>query len=342
MTVRILQVGAGIRGRHWAQFISDYPEIECTGVVDPDSSALELIKGVMNDSQCSYFGDLDEALKKCELDAALIVTPSRLHAEQTIKCLRAGLTVMVEKPLATSVDDAKQMIAVSQETSKQVIVAENYRFFRAERTVKDALERGMIGTVDNAVMVDRRNMPSHTEGPWLAEAEYAQLQEIAIHHFDSLRGFFGKSPTSISLRVWNPDWTDYKHGTNTEALVDFEGIRSQYVGTLRSHRFGCSIWIEGENGTIWTDRKRVFWRPMKSRWFRPVRHSKVPPGDEKSYPRGGTTALLNSLRDAVLHNTEAETNARDNIWTVAMVEAGKLSDRERRNVEVSEVYRPAL
>jgi hypothetical protein len=47
---------------------------------------------------------------------------------------------------------------------------------------------------------------------------------------------------------------------------------------------------------------------------------------------------LNSLRDAVLHGKRADTRGEDNIWTVAMVEAGKLSDRERRMVSLDEVY----
>jgi hypothetical protein len=64
----------------------------------------------------------------------------------------------------------------------------------------------------------------------------------------------------------------------------------------------------------------------------------VPPGDEAKYPKGGTTSLLNSLRDAVLHGTPAETRGDDNIWNVAMVEAGKRSDQEGRTVALTEVF----
>jgi hypothetical protein len=110
------------------------------------------------------------------------------------------------------------------------------------------------------------------------------------------------------------------------------------MGTLLSHRYGFSLWIEGEKGVLWTNRRMVAWRPRGSRWFRPIRNDKVPKGDEKPYPQGGTTFLLNSLRDAVQGGARAETRGEDNIWTVAMVEAGKLSDRERRTVALREVY----
>jgi predicted dehydrogenase len=244
---------------------------------------------------------------------------------------------MVEKPFGTSVAEARSVLERARALGRQVIVAENYRFFPAERTVRKLLQEGFLGVLDNATLIDRRHMPSHTEGPWLATIDYPHLQEIAIHHFDSLRGWFG-APASIAARAWNPPWTDYKHGANTEALIDFGGVRVQYLGTLLSHRFAFALWIEGANGMLWTNRRYVAWRPKGSRWFRPIRNVAVPPGDEKKYPQGGTTSLLNSLRDAVQNNAVAETRGEDNIWTVAMVEAAQLSDRERRAVDIAEVY----
>ena len=337
MAIRILQCGAGIRGNHWAQFVREHPDTECVGVVDVDPAALDRIKAKAEGGSCRYFGDLDQALEQVAADAALIVSPSALHAAQAIRCMEAGLTVMVEKPFGTSVAEAAGVLARARALGKQVIVAENYRFFPAERTVKKLLGDGLLGVVDNATLIDRRHMPSHTEGPWLAAIDYPHLQEVAIHHFDSLRSLFER-PASITARVWNPPWTDYRHGANTEALIDFGEVRVQYLGTMLSHRFGFSLWIEGERGVIWTNRRHVAWRPKGSRWFRPVRNVKVPAGDEKKYPQGGTTSLLNSLRDAVRAGAPAENRGGDNIWTVAGVEAAKRSDRERRTVTIAEVY----
>jgi predicted dehydrogenase len=338
VAIRVLQCGAGIRGNHWAQFVRERPDFECVGVVDTDPAALDRIRATVQSDACRYFSGLDQALEQADADAALIVSPSALHASHAIRCLEAGLTVMVEKPFGTSVAEAEKVLERARALDKQVIIAENYRFFPAERTVRKLLSEGFLGALDNATLIDRRRMPSHTEGPWLASIDYPHLQEVAIHHFDSLRSLFEPPPGSITARVWNPPWTDYKHGSNTQALIDFGDIRVQYLGTMLSHRFGFSLWIEGERGVIWTNRKYVAWRPKGSRWFRPIRNVKVPPGDEKKYPQGGTTSLLNSLRDAVRDGIPAETRGEDNIWTVAMVEAAKLSDRERRTVDIAEVY----
>jgi predicted dehydrogenase len=337
MSIRILQVGAGIRGRHWAGFVNQHPDCHCVALVEPDEKSRELARGVVP-ADCRMLADLGETSLKGIADAALIVSPSQTHAQVALACLDAGLTVMVEKPLAITVDEGRRVLERARAVVKQVIVAENYRYWPAERTIQRLLGEGFLGKLDNAIMIDRRHQPSRTEGPWFGQIEYPQLQEIATHHFDSLRAFFGARPAGISVRVWNPPWTDYRHGANTEAHIDFGHMQVQYLGTLLSHRYGFSLWIEGEKGVIWSNRKFVAWRPPGSRWFRPIRNDKVPKGDEKPYPQGGTTSLLNSLRDAVLHGKRADTRGEDNIWTVARIEAGKLSDRERRMVSLDEVY----
>lgn len=338
MSIKIVQIGAGIRGRHWAQFVKNHPDVECVALVEPDEGSRRKAEEIIGGGGCGFFADLGSALRESNADAAFIVSPSAMHADLTLQCLDAGLTVMVEKPLATSVPEGRRVIDRAQAVGKQVIVAENYRFWPAERTIRRLLQEGFLGRLDNAVMIDRRHQPSRVEGPWFGQIEYPQLQEIATHHFDSLRGFFGTRPDSITVSVWNPPWTDFKHGAHTEALIRFGEMRVQYIGTLLSHRYGFSLWIEGERGVLWTNRKFVAFRPNGSRWFKPMRNDKVPKGDEKPYPQGGTTSLLNTLHDAVLHGKSAETRADDNIWTVAMIDAGKISDRERRTVDLTEVY----
>ncbi len=339
MSVRIIQIGVGIRGGHWAEIVRDYPDAVCVGFVDPSPAALEKARGVAG-NDAGYFADLDEAFESARADAAVIASPSALHAEHARRALDAGLAVMVEKPLAVSVVEGLRVLESAEKANRPIMVAENYRYWPAEQTVRELIREGRIGRIDSASLVDRRRQPSHTEGPWLASIDYPQLQEVAVHHFDSMRSFLGVRPSAISAKAWNAPWSDYSHGASTEALIDFEGIQVQYLGTMTSHRFSFTLWIEGQDGVIWTNRKNVFWRPAGSRFFRPKRNVKVPPGDEKPYPRGGTTSLLNGLRDAVARGTEPETSGRDNIWNVAMVEAGKRSDRENRTVRIDELLRP--
>lgn len=337
--IRILHVGVGIRGSHWVEFVGDHPDTVSAGFVDRDPDALVRARRRVPDAPA--FGRLEDALASVEADAALVASPSALHAEHATAALEAGLAVMVEKPFAETVEDAIGVLETARRTGRPLMVAENYRYWPAERTVRRLVGEGAVGRVDSATLVDRRHMPAHTEGPWLASLPYAQLQEIAIHHFDSLRFWLGQTPRAVAVRAWNPPGSDYEHGANTQAWLEFEQTRVQYLGTLTSHRFAFSLRLEGSEGEIWTNRKWVLHRPAGSRFFRPVRREKGAPGDGAPYPKGGTTSLLDALRDAVRLGTRPETHGEDNIWNVALVEAGKRSDREHRVVRIDEVYRPA-
>jgi predicted dehydrogenase len=112
-----------------------------------------------------------------------------------------------------------------------------------------------------------------------------------------------------------------------------------YAGWLSSHRYEYALQIEGENGSLWTDRKRVWWRPRGARFFRPVRVDSSPDGHR--YPRAGTTALLDQFRDAVVSGQPPETSAQDNLWTIAMMDGAIRSAHEGHAVTI-DVFRPTL
>ncbi len=335
--VRILQIGVGLRGGHWARFVREHHDFVPVAYVDPDAAGRERARA-LGDGAARVFEDLEEALDAVEADAALIASPSAFHAAHAMRALEAGLTVFVEKPFAETVESALEVLRVAESTGHVVMVGENYRFRPAERTVRALVEEGRVGAIDHATLVDRRHMPSGTEGPWLARIEYPQLQEIAIHHFDSLRFMLGERPAAITAHAWNPPSSDYRHGACTQALIEFERVRAQYLGTLTSGRFSFSLTLEGETGEIWTNRKWVFVRSAGARIPSFVRNVPAPKGDADKYPREGTTSLLDQLRDLVERGIPPETVGTDNIWNVAMVEAAKRSDRERRVVPIDEVY----
>jgi predicted dehydrogenase len=223
------------------------------------------------------------------------------------------------------------------------MVAENYRFFAAERTVRAMLDNAVAGRLSSAICVDRRDQPSHTQGRWVKEMDHPFLSEIAVHHFDSFRYLFGRQPASMFARSYNPSGSTYARRGAIDAQIELDGgFPIQYSGTFVATRYEYGLTLEGEKGDIWTNRRRVWWRPHGRRFFRPVRLVPVPRGDELPYPRGGTASLLNHFRDAITRGSRPETSADDNLWTLAMVEAAVLSDREERRVSIDEVLTPAL
>ena len=118
--------------------------------------------------------------------------------------------MLVEKPLAGSLTDAVSIVARAQTARRPVMVTENYRFYRAERTLQRLLASGIAGRPHWATCVDRRDQPSHAQGPWVKRMEHPYLTEIAVHYFDSFRFLFGRRPTSIYALSHNVPESGYE------------------------------------------------------------------------------------------------------------------------------------
>jgi predicted dehydrogenase len=267
---------------------------------------------------------------------ALIASPVSHHGAHCMQALEAGLAVMVEKPFTANIKEALQAAERAEVLKKPVVVGQNYRFIPVERTLRHLIRDERVGRVISATCISRRRRPG--KGTFLGTIDYPQIVDVGVHHFDSLRSILGLNAVAILCRVSNPPWSDYPHGAITQALIEMErDVSVQYLGTLTSHRDEYSLWIEGDRGVLYTDRKRVWWRKRGWRFFLPLRKVSVPRGDELPYPREGTTSLLDSLKAAVLNGAEPETGARDNLQTLAIVEAGKRSAEENRRVMIREI-----
>ena len=251
--------------------------------------------------------------------------------------------MLVEKPLAGSLAEAVGVVAHARGRLRAVMVAENYRFYRAERTLRQLLASEKAGRLHWAQCVDRRDQPAGSQGTWVKAMDHPFLAEIAVHHFDSFRYLFDRRPASVFAASYNPPGSSYDHEAAATAVVELEGgFPIQYGGSMLASRYEFALWIEGERGDLWTDRKRVWWRARGGRFFLPCKPVPVPKGDELPYPKAGTVSLLNQFRDAVAQGRVPETSAADNLWTLAMVEASILSHREGRKIAISDVFSPAL
>jgi predicted dehydrogenase/predicted AlkP superfamily phosphohydrolase/phosphomutase len=343
MTIKIIHVGVGGRGRHWLDFVAQHPDFAAVACVDIDEKALESARRAPGQEHGKFYTSLEDALSRTQADAVLITSPSFVHTQHALQALDAGLAVMVEKPLACNLPEAVNVVDRARAVNRPVMVAENFRFFQAERTLRHILDEGVAGRIAGAVCIDRRDQPSHTQGPWVKSMAEPFLTEISIHHFDSFRYLFNRQPVSIRAASYNPAGSDYEGSAAVNALIEFDGdLHVQYSGTMVANRYEYSLWVEGDKGDIWTDRRRVWWRPKGSRFFKPVKLVPVPKGDQERYPKAGTVSLLNQFRDAVVKGKIPETSGEDNLWTLAMVEAGIVSVREGRKVLIGEVFTPSV
>jgi predicted dehydrogenase len=106
--LRVAVVGVGHLGQHHARVLASIPEVELVGVAD---SRTEQVRKVADSNNTQAFADYRELLDR--VDAVSIAVPTALHREVAGAFLGRGISAMVEKPLATSLAEAEEIVALA-------------------------------------------------------------------------------------------------------------------------------------------------------------------------------------------------------------------------------------
>src|ERR1700722_265133 len=143
--IRTVVVGHGLAGRAFhCPLIRRQPGLNLHGIVARDelvrSQALELwgqdVRG---------YSDLDDALSDPDVDLIVIATPHDSHADLAVRALESGKHCVVDKVMALTTDDADRMIAARERSGRVLPVFHNRRWDWDSLTVKDLLQKGVIG-----------------------------------------------------------------------------------------------------------------------------------------------------------------------------------------------------
>ena len=90
--------------------------------------------------------DVETMITEQQLDRVIVTSPDYTHAEMIVRCLRAGVDVVVEKPLTINADSANAIVTAVKETGHQVVVTFNYRYSPRNSALKEIIQSGQIGT----------------------------------------------------------------------------------------------------------------------------------------------------------------------------------------------------
>jgi predicted dehydrogenase len=340
----MVQVGLGGWGWSWMQIVRDAPGWELAAVVDIDRKRLADAGAQYGLRDDQLHQSLDSAVAVGGLDACLVVVPPEAHAEVAIAASRAGLHSLVEKPLADTVAAAKSMVDAAAEAGVRLMVNQNYRYRRAPRTVRKLIRDGAVGEV-GAVGIQFRKA-AHFGGGFRERMAHPLVVDMAIHHFDQLRGTVGFEPVEVTARSWNPKWSWFDGDAMASAILRAEsGAVATYTGSWVAQG-ADTTWdgdwrIEGADGEInWTD-NTVTLKPQS------VFTSVFVPGAREEHGRLAFDLLkldaedrqgsLAAFRDAVLAGEEGETSGRDNLRTLATVIAVRTSIERGESVTIEEV-----
>jgi predicted dehydrogenase len=327
--LRLLQVGVGGWGFSWAGVPQQVPGVEAVGYVDVSQPALEKAseKYAMPAERC--FADVASALARVEADAALVVVPPEYHMQAALPCLEAGLHVLVEKPFADTVPNARTMARAASERGLTLMVNQNYRYRPNIQTARAQLDAGELGPLNYALVNFHKAPPF--EGSFRLTMDDPMLIELSIHHFDMLRFVTRSNARAIYAHSWNAPWSWFKGDANVSAVVEMEnGVHVDYFSCWNTR--GAETSWDGEwqlecrdGGLLWTDRV-----------YR-TRAGQRTPVESVDLPISERAASLNEFVTALRAGREPETGARDNMHSLALLHAALRSVREKRRVELSEI-----
>jgi predicted dehydrogenase len=176
--------------------------------VDTDLARASALAGAL--SQAAHAprtaSSYHDALADPDLDAVSICLPHNLHAPVAIDAARAGMHVLVEKPLAANLAGADRMIAAAEEAGVVLMVAENVRFDAIYLTIRQLLREGAIGRPALLQMTRQCYLRESflRDRPWFLDADAAAggiMMSGGIHDFEAMRMLIGEVEGVYALRA---------------------------------------------------------------------------------------------------------------------------------------------
>jgi UDP-N-acetylglucosamine 3-dehydrogenase len=135
-------IGLGAMGRHHVRVYNDLPSVTLTAVADVSASAVDRTVGQYH---VDGYTDIDAMLDAGNLDLVSIVVPTSLHHEVVLKAIDRGTNVLVEKPIASTVEEAREMIDAADRAGVRLMVGHIERFNPAILELKRRIEQ--VGTI---------------------------------------------------------------------------------------------------------------------------------------------------------------------------------------------------
>lgn len=332
--LRVVVVGAGGMGRAWLNAVEQSPLVELAGIVDLDLGAARAAAAALGRPDLPVGTGTAELASDVGGQAVINVTVPAAHHPVTTEALAAGLPVLGEKPVASTVAQGLSLAAAAELHGQLFMVSQSRRYnrhlFEAKRLSSSL---GSVGIVSAEFFKAPRF------GGFRDAMDHPLLLDMAVHQFDMARFLLDADPVSVFCEEYNPSWSWYRGDAGSTAIFEMTGgERFVFTGSWCSPgqetSWNASWRISGEHGTVLWDGDN---EPVSS--LASGAGSGDDPGQE----------IAGSLRDflaAVRTGSTPMGRVHQNIMSLAMVEAAILSAATGSRVSVDALledsYRQAI
>jgi predicted dehydrogenase len=201
------------------------------------------------------YGAYEAALRHPGARGAVICTPHDRHLADVLAALEAGRHVLVEKPIACTLDEADQMLAAAARAGRVLMVAENFRFMPGFRAVRRVIDAGRLGALRELHVV-ARGFRRHTGWRCAPGASGGALIDGGIHYVHALRWWGGEIRRLFALRP--PQTLEMAGEDAVDLLAELDagvvGILANSLAARGVPRFQWSS-VTGTAGTCFVDNR---------------------------------------------------------------------------------------
>ncbi|MBP1806945.1 Gfo/Idh/MocA family protein [Rubellimicrobium aerolatum] len=249
---RAAVIGAGFMGSMHAAILGRAPGCELAAIVDPN---LDLARTVAaRTSAAKTYASHEELLANEKLDLVSICTPDNLHLAPALAVAKQGVNLFIEKPIASTVEDARAIIAATEAAGVKLGVGYLLRFDPRYGRAKELIDEGKLG---RPIHVYARRNSARTEGPKRYGGKLPLALHVTVHDVDlALWLLEGQEPVSVYAQ--QTDILLGKSGTQDSiaaivrfsggTVVNFESAWSLPSGTR--HMIDARMEIIGEDGFV--------------------------------------------------------------------------------------------
>ncbi|MEX2671593.1 MAG: Gfo/Idh/MocA family oxidoreductase [Phycisphaeraceae bacterium] len=206
----IIGAGAIAQRRHMPEAHA-HAHSTVAAIADPSEGRAEAIAQTYG---ARPYTDYKAMLQDEDIDAVVVACPNAYHAPMTIAALEAGKHVLCEKPMATTREDARKMIATAERTKRHLMIAMNQRFMPAHITAKRILDSGRLGKVLTFRTAFKHGGPEawSVDGSksWFFDATAAFMGvtgDLGVHKVDLVRWLLGDEFSEVSAAIETLDKT---------------------------------------------------------------------------------------------------------------------------------------
>lgn len=200
-------IGCGrISYKHVEALVENYEESELISVCDineekAEKRKIEYMEKIKDNVNVSVYGDYRNMIDEEDIDIVSIATESGYHAEIAIYCMNKGKHVIVEKPMALSIQDAEEMIKIAKKNNVKLCISHQNRFNKSIKMLRKTVEENRFGRITNgtARILWNRNDGYYSQAPWRGtwELDGGTLMNQCIHNIDLLQWMIGSEVDTV-------------------------------------------------------------------------------------------------------------------------------------------------